>query len=99
MEFQQWEHSVGGGQKGNHLSPPLFAGAALEVETMQVVEWFAESYKKFGCSLEFGQAPMGHERQKNSPPPLFLDSDFGTFGIWFVIQDYLGRLSETNFQT
>jgi len=38
-------------------------GAALEVETMQVVEWFAESYKKFGCSLEFvtNKSPEGSQ--------------------------------------
>lgn len=28
------------------------SGAALEVDTQALVEWFAESYKKFGCSLE-----------------------------------------------
>lgn len=27
--------------------------AALEVESELVIEWFAENYKKFGCSLEF----------------------------------------------
>lgn len=38
-------------------------GAALEVEMQQVVEWFAEGYKKFGCSLEFvtNKSPEGSQ--------------------------------------
>jgi len=39
------------------------SGAALEVETQQVIEWFAEGYKKFGCSLEFitNKSPEGSQ--------------------------------------
>jgi|Transcript_5233 peptide chain release factor subunit 1 len=38
-------------------------GAALEVESQQVIEWFAENYKKFGCSLEFvtNKSPEGSQ--------------------------------------
>lgn len=37
--------------------------AALEAETQQVIEWFAEGYKKFGCSLEFvtNKSPEGSQ--------------------------------------
>lgn len=38
-------------------------GTALEVEIQQLVEWFAEGYKKFGCSLEFvtNKSPEGSQ--------------------------------------
>ena len=33
------------------------------MESQQVIEWFAENYKKFGCSLEFvtNKSPEGSQ--------------------------------------
>eukprot|EP01004_Peranema_trichophorum_P005601 NODE_4455_length_1165_cov_95.727447_g3288_i1.p1 GENE.NODE_4455_length_1165_cov_95.727447_g3288_i1~~NODE_4455_length_1165_cov_95.727447_g3288_i1.p1 ORF type:complete len:286 (-),score=50.19 NODE_4455_length_1165_cov_95.727447_g3288_i1:306-1061(-) len=38
-------------------------GTTLEVEQQLMVEWFAESYKKFGCTLEFvtNKSQEGHQ--------------------------------------